>query len=76
MKYRSNVEEKVNLVDNNKDEDESTLLLTLKEEDKDDCNSWYLDNGTNNHMCVHKDSFVDVKKIMKGNVSLGDTSKI
>ncbi|XP_027767913.1 uncharacterized protein LOC114074234 [Solanum pennellii] len=33
---RSNVEEKVNLVDNNIDEDESTLLLTLKEEDKDD----------------------------------------
>ncbi|KAH0639492.1 hypothetical protein KY285_036078 [Solanum tuberosum] len=36
----SNVEEKVNIVDNNKDEDESTLLLALKEEDRDDCNSW------------------------------------
>ena len=34
--YRSNVEEKVHFVDNNKDENESTMLLTLKEEDKDD----------------------------------------
>ncbi|KAG5579338.1 hypothetical protein H5410_049965 [Solanum commersonii] len=32
-KCRSNVEEKVNLVDNNKDKDESTLLLALKQED-------------------------------------------
>ena len=33
---RNNNEEKVNLVYNNKDEDESTVLWTLKEEDKDD----------------------------------------
>jgi len=75
-KCRSNVEEKVNIVDNDKDEDESTLLLALKEEDKDDCNSWYLDNGAINHMCGHKDKFVEIKKTMKSNVSFGDTSKI
>ena len=74
MKYRSNVEEKVNLVDNNKDEDKSTLLLTLKEEDKDDCSSWYLDNGAINHMCGHKDEFVEINKTEKGNVSFGNTS--
>ncbi|KAH0633475.1 hypothetical protein KY284_036261 [Solanum tuberosum] len=69
---RSNVEETVNLVDNNKDEDESTLLLTLKE-DTYDCSSWYLDNGASNHMCGHKDKFVEIKKTVKGNVSFGDT---
>ncbi|KAH0722170.1 hypothetical protein KY285_004791 [Solanum tuberosum] len=53
---------KVNLVDNNKDEDESTLLVALKEEDKDDCNSWYLDNGASNHMCGQKDKFVGDKE--------------
>ncbi|KAH0636480.1 hypothetical protein KY289_036395 [Solanum tuberosum] len=60
----SNVEETVNLVDNNKDEDESTLLLTLKE-DTYDCSSWYLDNGASNHMCGHKDKFVEIKKTVK-----------
>ncbi|KAH0650572.1 hypothetical protein KY284_030484 [Solanum tuberosum] len=65
----------VNLVDNNKDEDESTLLLAFKE-DTDDCSSWYLDNGASNHMCGHKDKFVEIKKTVKGNMSFGDTSKI
>ena len=76
MECHINVEEKVNLVDNNKDENESTLLFTLKEEDKDNCSPWYLDNGASNHMCGHKDIFVDIKKTVKGNVSFGDTSKI
>ncbi|KAG5595184.1 hypothetical protein H5410_036416, partial [Solanum commersonii] len=58
------------------DEDESTLLLTLKEEDRDDCSSWYLDYGGRNHMCGHKDKFVEIKKTKKGIVSSRDTSKI
>ncbi|XP_027775062.1 uncharacterized protein LOC114078396 [Solanum pennellii] len=71
---RNNVEEKVNLVDNNRDENESTLLLTLTEENKDDCSSWYLD--MEQAMCGHKDRFVEIKKNVKGNVSFGDTSKL
>ncbi|KAH0652899.1 hypothetical protein KY289_030577 [Solanum tuberosum] len=73
---RGAYQDKVNLVDNNKDENESTLLLTLKEEDRDDCSSWYLDYGERNHMCGHKDKFVEIKKTKKGNVSFGYTSKI
>ncbi|KAH0743012.1 hypothetical protein KY290_031005 [Solanum tuberosum] len=66
----------VNLVDNNKDNDESTLLLALKEEDTYNCSLWYLDNGASNHMCGHKHKFMEINKTMKGNVSFGDTSKI
>ncbi|KAH0655789.1 hypothetical protein KY285_030671 [Solanum tuberosum] len=62
---KSNVEEKSNLVDYNKDEDESTLLLTLKEKDTADCNLWYLDNGASNHMCGHKDKFVEINTNLK-----------
>uniref|UniRef100_A0A0V0HBY8 Putative ovule protein n=1 Tax=Solanum chacoense TaxID=4108 RepID=A0A0V0HBY8_SOLCH len=72
---RSNVQETVNLVDNNKDEDESTLLLALKK-DTNDCSSWYLDSGASSHMCGHKDKLVEIKKTVKGNVSFRDTSKI
>ncbi|KAF3655129.1 putative F-box protein-like [Capsicum annuum] len=73
---RSNVEEKANLVDNNKEKDESTLLMTLTEDDTDNYSSWYLDNGANNHMCGYEDKFVEIKKTTRGNVSFGDTSKI
>ncbi|KAH0682822.1 hypothetical protein KY290_021411 [Solanum tuberosum] len=62
---RKNVEETVNLVDNSKDEDESTLLLALKEENTNDCNLWYLNNGASNHMCGHKDNFVEITKTVK-----------
>ncbi|XP_070040323.1 uncharacterized protein [Nicotiana tomentosiformis] len=36
---QSNIEEKANIVDDKKEEVESTLLMTLKEEDKDACSS-------------------------------------
>ncbi|XP_070035564.1 uncharacterized protein [Nicotiana tomentosiformis] len=71
-----NVEEKANLVDDKKEEVESTLSMALKEEDKDDCNSWYLDNGASNHMCRCKEKFVEINKTVRGNESFGDTSKI
>ncbi|XP_070009600.1 uncharacterized protein [Nicotiana sylvestris] len=56
------LKEKVNLVDDKKEEDESTLLLALKKEDIDDCSSWYLDNGASNHICRCKDKFVEINK--------------
>ncbi|XP_070044847.1 uncharacterized protein [Nicotiana tomentosiformis] len=55
--------EKANLVDDNKEEVESTLLMALKKEDRDDCNSWYLDNGASNHMCGCKEKFVEINKM-------------
>ena len=40
------------------------------------CQHWYLENGASNHMCGHKDKFVEIKKVVKDNVSFGDISKI
>ncbi|XP_019236670.1 PREDICTED: uncharacterized protein LOC109216909 [Nicotiana attenuata] len=58
--------EKANLVDDKKEEVESTLLMALKEEDKDDRRSWYLDNGASNHMCGCKEKFVEINKTVRG----------
>ncbi|XP_070045049.1 uncharacterized protein [Nicotiana tomentosiformis] len=73
---QSNIEEKPNLVDDKKEEYESTLLMTLKEEDMDDCNSWYLDNVASNNMYGCKEKFVEINKMVRGNVSFRDTSQI
>ncbi|XP_057999150.1 uncharacterized protein LOC110658061 [Hevea brasiliensis] len=43
-------EEKVNLVDDNQDGEEPSLLLALKDGDLDGHSSWYLDNGASNHV--------------------------
>ncbi|XP_070002828.1 uncharacterized protein [Nicotiana sylvestris] len=59
---QSNIGEKANLVDNKKEEVESTLLMALKEEDTDDYSSWYLDNRARNHMCGCKEKFVEINK--------------
>ncbi|XP_019238530.1 PREDICTED: uncharacterized protein LOC109218606 [Nicotiana attenuata] len=60
---RSN--EKANLVDDKKEKVESTLLMALKEEDRDDCSSWYLDNGASNHMCGCKEKLVEINKTVR-----------
>ncbi|XP_070015678.1 uncharacterized protein [Nicotiana sylvestris] len=62
---QSNVEEKANLVDDKKEKVESSFLMALKEEDRDDCNSWYLENGASNHMCGCKEKFVEINKIVR-----------
>ncbi|XP_006590086.1 uncharacterized protein [Glycine max] len=74
---RTNVEEKVNLVDDKEDKEveESTLLLSLNNGEKEDKCLWYLDNGASNHMCGCKEKFVELDEKVKGNVSFGDSSK-
>ena len=52
--YNTNgVEERASFVDKEKGE-EPTLLLALKDDERDDRNSWYLDNGASNHMSGYK----------------------
>ena len=48
---KSNVEEKVNLVDDKEEDEKPTLLLAHNNEENDDKNLWYLDNGASIHMC-------------------------
>ncbi|KAL4383581.1 hypothetical protein GQ457_15G010250 [Hibiscus cannabinus] len=68
-------EEMVNLIKDQQDVEEPTLLLALKNEENNDASTWYLDNGANNHICGHKDVFVELDEKFKGNVSFGDSSK-
>ncbi|KAL0448353.1 UNVERIFIED_CONTAM: Retrovirus-related Pol polyprotein from transposon TNT 1-94 [Sesamum latifolium] len=56
------VKGKANLVNDNQEIKESTLLLTIKEQEKDNNNLWYLDNGASNHMCGNKDQFVLMRR--------------
>ncbi|KAL4369010.1 hypothetical protein GQ457_05G018750 [Hibiscus cannabinus] len=69
-------EEMVNLIKDQQDVEEPTLLLALKNEENNDACIWYLDNGASNHMCGDKEAFVELDEKVKGNVSFGDSSKV
>ncbi|KAL4352077.1 hypothetical protein GQ457_06G007290 [Hibiscus cannabinus] len=71
-----NNEERVNLIEDQQDVEEPTLLLALKNEENNDASTWYLDNGASNHMCGDKEGFVKLDEKVKGNVSFGDSSKV
>ncbi|XP_074343019.1 uncharacterized protein LOC141680798 [Apium graveolens] len=43
---------------------------------KSDNNSWYLDNGANNHMTGHREKFSELNENMKGNVHFRDGSTV
>ncbi|KAL4319319.1 hypothetical protein GQ457_18G013050 [Hibiscus cannabinus] len=69
-------EERVNLIEDQQDVEEPTLLLALKNEENNDASTCYLDNGASNHMCGDKVAFVKFDEKVKGNVSFGDSSKV
>ena len=69
------VEERANFVDKEEGE-EKTLLLALKDDEKDDKNPWYLDDGASNHTCDYKEKFVELDEKVNNNVLFGDTSKV
>ncbi|KAL4361783.1 hypothetical protein GQ457_04G023210 [Hibiscus cannabinus] len=69
-------EERVNLIEDQQDVEEPTLLLALKNEENNDASTWYLDDGASNHMCGDKEAFVKLEEKVKGNVSFGDSSKV
>ncbi|KAL4364247.1 hypothetical protein GQ457_04G014290 [Hibiscus cannabinus] len=69
-------EERVNLIEDQQDVKEPTLLLALKNEENNIASTWYLDNGASNHMCGDKEAFVKLDEKVKDNVSFGDSSKV
>ncbi|KAL0416304.1 UNVERIFIED_CONTAM: hypothetical protein Slati_3462300 [Sesamum latifolium] len=70
------VKKKANIVDHNQEIEESTLLRTIKEEEKDNNSLWYLDNDASNHICGHKDQFVELDEKVRGNVFFRNSSNI
>ena len=69
------VDEQINVVNKQEDE-EPTLLFTLKDDEKNEESSWYLDNGASNHKYGDKLKFASIDEKVQGNVSFGDSSKI
>jgi hypothetical protein len=67
------IEENVNLVV--EEEKEDTILLVYDERMKKK-NVWYLDNGSNNHICEDKDKFIEPDESIRGNVTFADHSKV
>ena len=67
--------EQINVVNKQEDE-EPTLLFTLKDDEKNEENTWYLDNGASNHMCGDKLKLASIDEKVQGNVSFRDFSKI
>ncbi|XP_020266262.1 uncharacterized protein LOC109841727 [Asparagus officinalis] len=69
------VEEKSNYVDERSQEDDM-LLMAYKKDEQDEVHKWYLDSGASNHMCGKRSMFVELDESVKGNVALGDESKM
>nr|KYP38574.1 Retrovirus-related Pol polyprotein from transposon TNT 1-94 [Cajanus cajan] len=72
---KNKVEEKANYAEERCQED-GTLLLAYKGQDKGEDNQWYLDSGASNHMCGKRSMFVELDESVKGNVAFGDESKV
>nr|XP_048332888.1 uncharacterized protein LOC125423260 [Ziziphus jujuba var. spinosa] len=73
--FHHQVEEKANYVEERSQED-GTLLLAYKDNERSEDHTWYLDTGASNHMCGRRDMFVELDESMRGNVSFGDESKV
>ncbi|XP_047155511.1 uncharacterized protein LOC124826663 [Vigna umbellata] len=71
---KNKIEEKANYAEERCQED-GTLLMAYKGEDKGGDNQWYLDSGAINHMCGKRSMFVELDESVKGNVAFEDESK-
>lgn len=58
------------------DSEEFTLSQELKDDEKNDANSRFIDNGMSNHICGDKYKFIKLDEKVHDNVSFKDSSKI
>jgi hypothetical protein len=66
----------VNLAEASSSESKNPTLLLAHNDSSGQHDVWYLDSGASNHMCGRKETFVELKEGVCGNVSLGDSSKL
>ena len=71
----SHVEEKANIVEKEGEVVEPTVLLAYKRNKSGVNNTWYIDTGATNHMCVDKIFFVEIDEPTNVHVIFGDLSK-
>jgi hypothetical protein len=60
----------VNLAEASSSESKNSTLLLAHNDSSGQHNVWYLDFGASNHMCGRKETFVELKEGVCGNVSL------
>ncbi|XP_020571208.1 uncharacterized protein LOC110018279 [Phalaenopsis equestris] len=73
--HKYKVNERVNYIEEKREED-STILLAYKDNERGEDSTWYLDTGASNHMCGRRSMFVELDESVSDNVSFGDESKI
>ncbi|XP_047326527.1 uncharacterized protein LOC124930212 [Impatiens glandulifera] len=73
--YADDAKVEVNLTEEKETED-STLLLALNQKVIGGESQWYLDNVASNHMCGDKSKFVEIEKKATKNITFGDASKV
>ncbi|AAD32876.1 F14N23.14 [Arabidopsis thaliana] len=52
------------------------LMASYKKDEQEENHKWYLDSGASNHMCGRKSMFAELDESVRGNVALGDESKM
>ncbi|KAG7553295.1 hypothetical protein ISN45_Aa06g038290 [Arabidopsis thaliana x Arabidopsis arenosa] len=70
------VEEKANYVEEQVQEEDMLLMASYKKGEHEENHKWYLDSGASNHMCGSKSMFAELDESVRGNVALGDESKM
>ena len=72
---KNKVDERVNYLEERREED-YTLLLAFKDNERGEENTWYLHISASNHTCGKRSMFVELDESVSDNVSFGDESKI